>query len=222
MTGSTVRGTNSGLRQHQLPVFAGGILCLDGGAGLSSVTPTAKRGDLMRRSNAVRFGVPLGTPVLHTVSVTGVAIQALLRMRMRQEVLHCFAVAHFAEVAGLRVCKQGCIEQQNQQASDKRFDWLPSLASRLMIRVHLASLIRHSCERRNLETGHLGGSDEGVLAVRRQSEATTALWLCPAGYARLKSFGDSGHPKRRPAPLAALQRPTHPQPVALLPEIKRV
>ena len=55
--------------------------------------------------NAVWVGVSLGTPVLDTLSMTGVAIQALFGMGMRQEVLHDFAVTHFAEVARFLACK---------------------------------------------------------------------------------------------------------------------
>ena len=114
MTGSTVRGTNPGLRQHQLPVLTGGVLLLDRAASLPRVTPPAQRRNLMGRGNAVRFGVPLGTPVLDTLSMTGVAIQALFGMRMRQKVLHGFAVTHFAEVTGLLIRKQGRAEKQNK------------------------------------------------------------------------------------------------------------
>jgi hypothetical protein len=94
-------------------VFAGGILCLDGGAGLSSVTPAAQRRNLMGCRNAVGLGMSLGTPVLDTFSMTGIAIQPLRGMGMRQEVLHCFAVAHFAEVAGFLISKNGRMKKQN-------------------------------------------------------------------------------------------------------------
>ena len=61
--------------------------------------------------NAVRFGVPLGTPVLDTRAMTGVAIQTLFGMRMRQKVLHGFAVTDFAEVAGFLVRQEGARER---------------------------------------------------------------------------------------------------------------
>ena len=60
----------------------------------------------MGRGNAVRFGVPLGSPVLDTLSMTGIAIQAFFGMGMRQKVLHCFAVTHFAEVTGFLIRKK--------------------------------------------------------------------------------------------------------------------
>ena len=63
--------------------------------------------------DAVRFGVPLRTPVLDTRAMTGVAIQVFLRMRMRQEVLHRFAMTDFAEVSGLLVCEDRRTEKQN-------------------------------------------------------------------------------------------------------------
>ena len=64
--------------------------------------------------DAVRFGVPLRTPVLDTRSMTGVAIQVLLRMRMRQEVLHRFAMTDFAEVSGFLVCNDGRTDEEKK------------------------------------------------------------------------------------------------------------
>ena len=64
--------------------------------------------------NAVRFGVPLGSPVFHTPPMTSVAIQVLLGMRMRQEVLDRFAMTDFAEVSGFLVCNDGRTEEQNE------------------------------------------------------------------------------------------------------------
>nr|HEX2522161.1 hypothetical protein [Terriglobia bacterium] len=62
----------------------------------------------------VRFGVALRTAVLYTRAMTGIAIQILLRMRMRQEILHRFAMADFAEVSGFLVSHDGCTDEEKR------------------------------------------------------------------------------------------------------------
>src|SRR5512138_1665091 len=107
MTGSTVRGTDSGLRQHQLPVLTGGVLLLDRAASLPRVTSPAQRRNLMGCGNAVRFGVPLRASVLNTLPMTGVAIQTLFGMRVREKILHRFGVTHLAEVTDFLIRRNG-------------------------------------------------------------------------------------------------------------------
>jgi hypothetical protein len=68
--------------------------------------------------NAVWFGVSLGSPVLDALSMTGVAIQTFLGMRMRQKVLHGFGVTDFAEVMGFLVRRGGRAQRQNEKTDD--------------------------------------------------------------------------------------------------------
>ena len=120
MTGSTVRGADSGLRQHQLAVLTGGVLLLDRAAPLPRVTSAAQLRNLMGCCNAVRFGVPLGTPVLDTLSVACVAIHPLFGMRMRQKILHRFGVTYLAEVTSFLVCRDGRAQRQNEKTDQER------------------------------------------------------------------------------------------------------
>ena len=114
MAGSTMRSAHPGLRQHQLAMSAGAILLLDRGTAFPCVTPSAERGHLVRSGNAIRFSMSLRVAVLDTLSMTGVAIQPLLGMGMRPEVLNGFTVTHFAELAGFLIRKEASAEQQNR------------------------------------------------------------------------------------------------------------
>jgi hypothetical protein len=94
-------------------MFAGGVLLLNRAVPVPRVAPPAQSRNLVRCGNAVRFGVPLGTPMLDAFSMTCVAIQTFFGMWMRQKVLHGFAVTHFAEVTSLLVRKERRTEEQD-------------------------------------------------------------------------------------------------------------
>ena len=94
-------------------------MLLDCRFGRSRVTFATQRGDFVGSGNAVRFRMSLGTAVLDTFTMTGIAIQSLLRMGMRQKVLHGFAVAHFAIVAAFLIAEDGQTEDKRQKAYDK-------------------------------------------------------------------------------------------------------
>jgi len=70
--------------------------------------------------NAVGFGVPLGTPVLDTLSMACIAIQPLFGMRMRQKILHRFGVTYLAEVTSLLVRRDGRAQRQNEKTDQER------------------------------------------------------------------------------------------------------
>ena len=99
----------------------------------------------MGSGNPVGFGMTLRTSMLDTLSMTSIAIEPLCGMGMRQEVLHGFAVAHFAELAGFLVRQEGRAQEQNEKTDEERL----MTAGFWAFRVHLNALIRHSGESRN-------------------------------------------------------------------------
>ena len=74
--------------------------------------------------NPVGLRMPLGIPVLDALSMTGVAIQTLFGMWVRQKVLHGFGVTHFAEVMSFLVCKDGLRKEENEKKHEEQVDLL--------------------------------------------------------------------------------------------------
>ena len=115
--------------------------------------------------NAVGFGMALGTPVLDTLSMTGIAIQPLFGMGVRQEVLHGFAVAHFAEVASFLIAEGGRAKGQKENPEKECFALFDlGTAGTWAVRFHRYSRIRHSGERMSLPVKT--GSGIQILAGR--------------------------------------------------------
>jgi hypothetical protein len=93
MARRTIRGFHFGARQDQQAMFAGGVFLL-----FSRVTCAAQRGNFVRRRYSVRRGRACGTAVLDAWSMTGIATDSLLKVRMLLEIGELLRVAGRAEL----------------------------------------------------------------------------------------------------------------------------
>ncbi len=92
-----MRRANFGLRLQNFAVLALGIFRQDGRRAFSRMTRPTQRGDFSGRGDSIRLGVPFRIPVPRAFAVTGIALHPGLRVRMREKILHGFAVTDRAQ-----------------------------------------------------------------------------------------------------------------------------
>jgi len=110
-----MRRTNFGLRLQNLAMLALGIFRQDERSAFSGMAGSAQCGNFSGRGDAIRLGVPFGIPVPRAFAMTGNTFHSRLRVRMREEILHGFAMTDRAQFVLLGRCQRNHRQHQHPQ-----------------------------------------------------------------------------------------------------------